>query len=209
MVKSLRSRLFVSYGFLIVMCLIIVGGILGISLVQRMAFARLRAAVVPTALLVRSLGQRGFSLQEVVEQMAEQAQTQGLDIVILTRQGKVLAATNEEWYGRWVSLNRVITSREHGIMEGQIASPKGSRLYFVAWPMRVPVDQTEPFTTMMVALVTTPWHGMRMVLGDLALSFAVASVLAGMISLILAIFIARSISQPVQKIMAATEEIAR
>lgn len=209
MLNSLRSRLIVSYGLLILLCLVIAGVILGISLVQRVAFARLRAAVVPTSLLVRGLGQRGLSPQEIVQQMAEQAEMQGLDIVLLTRQGKVIAATDEEWHGQRVSLNRVVTSREQGILEGRIASLDGSPLYFVAWPMRASADQRQTLTAMLVALATSPWRGMRVVIGDLAQSFVVAGVLAAGISLILTILIARSVSRPLQRITSATEEIAR
>ena len=125
MLRSLRSRLIASYVFLIAICLTIVGVILGVSLLQQVAYARLRAAVVPTALFVHNLQQRGFSPREVIQRMDEQARAQGLDILILSRQGDVLAATGEAWRGQRVSLRQVVASREREIIEGQITSPRG------------------------------------------------------------------------------------
>jgi two-component system OmpR family sensor kinase len=209
MLRSLRSRLIASYVILIAVCLVIVGVILSISLLQRAAYARLRAAVVPTALFVRNLQQRGFSPPEIVQRMDEQVQSQGLDILILSRQGEVLAATDEAWLGSSVPLRKIVTSRERDIIEGQITSPGGTRLYFVAWPMRRPADEGGDSTSALVALVTTPWRGIRAVIVDLTTSFAMASLLAFAISLILAVLIARSISRPLQQVTAATEEIAR
>ncbi|MBC7233910.1 MAG: HAMP domain-containing protein [Chloroflexi bacterium] len=209
MFNSLRSRFIASFMLLIVLCLIMVGVILGVSLMRRMAYARLRAAVVPTALFVRNLSQQGLSPQEIVRRLAEQAQMQALDIVILTRQGKVLAATDEDWRGQQVSLRRIVASKEREIIEGRTSLPGEGTLYFVAWPMRIVAGEGEGPATEMVALVTTPGRGIRVVIGDLAFSFAVASMLAAVISLILAVLIARSISQPLQRLMAATEEIAR
>jgi len=209
MLSSLRSRLIASYALLIILCLVIVGVILGVLLVRQVAYARLRAAVVPTALFVHNLQQRGLLPQEIVQYMAEQAQAQGLDIVILTRQGEVLAATDAGWHGQRVSLHKIMTSRENGTIEGRISSPEGTPLYFVAWLMKRPTDEEENSSPQVVALVTTPWRGMRAVIGDLTFSFAVAGVLAAVISLILAVLVARSISRPLQRVMAATEEIAR
>jgi len=210
MLRSLRSRLIASYVFLIAICLTIVGVILGVSLLQQVAYARLRAAVVPTALFVHNLQQRGFSPREVIQRMDEQARAQGLDILIISRQGDVLAATGEAWRGQRVSLRQVVASREREIIEGQITSPRGTRLYFVAWPMGGPTSEGgDSAPPVLVALVTTPWRGMRAVIGDLAAGFVVASLLASIISLLLAVLIARSISRPLQRVTAATEEIAR
>jgi len=209
MLRSLRSRLIASYVFLIAICLTIVGVILGVSLLQRAAYARLRAAVVPTALFVRNLQQRGLPPQEIVRRMDEQAQAQGLDILIISRQGEVLAATGESWRGQRVSLRKIVTSREGEIVEGRITSPWGTRLYFVAWPMKGMAGEGGNSPPILVALVTTPWRGMRAVIGDLTVGFVVASVLAAVISLLLAVLIARSISRPLQRVTAATEEIAR
>jgi signal transduction histidine kinase len=210
MLRSLRSRLIVSYVLLIVICLVIVGVILGVSLLQQVAYARLRAAVVPTALFVRSLQQRNHTPQEIVRWMDEQAQAQGLDILILSRQGDVLAATDEAWRGQRVPLRKVVVSREGEIVEGRITSPRGGSLYFVAWPMGGPAsaggDSAPP---VLVALATTPWLGMRAVIGDLTVGFVMASLLASIISLLLAVLIARSITRPLQRVTAATEEIAR
>ena len=209
MLRSLRSRLIASYVFLIAICLTIVGVILGVSLLQRAAYARLRAAVVPTALFVRTLQQRGLPPQEIVRRMDEQAQAQGLDILIISHQGEVLAATDESWRGQRVSLRKIVASREGEIVEGRITSPWGTRLYFVAWPMKGTAGEDGNSPPVLVALVTTPWRGMRAVIGDLAVGFVVASVLAAIISLLLAVLIARSISRPLQRVTAATEEIAR
>jgi len=209
MLSGLRSRLIASYVFLIALCLVIVGVILGILLMRRMAYARLRAAVVPTAFFVHNLRQQGLPPQEITRRMAEQTQAQGLDIVILTRQGKVLAATDENWHGQQVSLHKIVTSREREIIEGRITSPQGTSLYFVAWPMRMPAGEGKDSSPEVVALVTTPWRGMRAVMGDLTFSMAVASALAAVVSVILAVLIARSISRPLQIVTAATEEIAR
>jgi two-component system OmpR family sensor kinase len=209
MLRSLRSRLIASYVLLIAICLTIVGVILGVSLLQRTAYARLRAAVVPTTFFVSNLQQRGLSPSEIVQRLDEQAQAQGLDILILSRQGQVLAATDESWRGQRVPMRQILASRERKIIEGQMASPWGTNLYFVAWPTRTPSSEEGDPSLVLVALITTPWRGIRAVIGDLAFSFTVASVLAAVVSLFLAVLIARSISRPLQQVTAATEEIAQ
>lgn len=209
MLSSLRSRLIASYTLLIALCLTIVGVILGVSLLRRVAYARLRAAIVPTALFVRNLQQRELSPREIVQPLSQQAQTQGLDIVILSGQGRVLAATNEEWDGQQVPLGTNVTSREGRILEGRIRSPGGRPLYFVAWPMEASIREEGLLSAEMVALVTTPWRGVRAVMGELVSGFGVASVVAGVLSLILAMLVARSISQPLRRMTVATAEIAR
>ncbi|MDY7041927.1 MAG: HAMP domain-containing sensor histidine kinase [Chloroflexota bacterium] len=209
MLRSLRSRLIASYVLLIAICLVIVGVILGASMLQRAAYARLRAAVVPTTLLVRNLQQRGIPPQDVIRRLDEQVQAQGLDILILSRQGEVMAATDEDWLGQRVSLRQVVSSRERGVMEGRVTAPWGTRLYFVAWPMVEPAGGDLAPRESLVALITTPWGGISAVIGDLTFSFVVASVFAFVISLVLAVIVARSIAKPLQRVTAATEQIAR
>ncbi|MBC7252087.1 MAG: HAMP domain-containing protein [Anaerolineae bacterium] len=212
MLRSLPSRLIASYAFLIFVCLTVVVIVLGISMLQRAAYARLRAAVIPTTFFVRSLHQRGFSPQEIVQRLEEQAQAQGLDVLLISRQGEVLAATDDSWRGQRVPLRKITVSREQNIVEGRLVSPQGSRLYFVARPLTTLTagqEQQGEATPAAVALVTPLWQGIRLVVGDLLFSLAVASLVAAIVSLISAILIARSISRPLQRISAATEEIAR
>lgn len=212
MLRSLPSRLIASYAFLICVCLTIVAIVLGLSMLQRAAYARLRAAVIPTTFFVRSLHQRGFSPREIVQRLEEQAQAQGLDVLLISRQGEVLAATDDSWRGQRVPLRKITVSREQNIVEGRLISPQGSRLYFVARPLTALTtgqeQQGEPAPAV-VALVTPLWQGIRLVVGDLVFSLAVASLVAAVVSLILAILITRSIARPLQRIIVATEEIAR
>ena len=215
--KSLRSRLIISYVFVILVCLVLVGlsSLLLLSRFQaRLVFSGLVDAAVPTALRVYSLLQRGLSPPEIADLLEEQAEKQEVRILLLTPQGKVLADTKDKWSGKQakVTLKEIPKDSRIPYVHGKITTPTGETQLYVALPAtppRIAAEGGETQRPVFVALLASPRRGLRTVLKDIAGYFFQAGLVALAISLILALLIARSIAKPLQRITSAAEEIAR
>lgn len=75
-------------------------------------------------------------------------------------------------------------------------------------PPRLALEDRASRYLVLVALLASPRRGLQTILGDLALRFLQAGLATLAISTILALLIARSIAKPLQRMTAATEEIA-
>ncbi|MGB3905180.1 MAG: hypothetical protein WBB22_09675, partial [Anaerolineae bacterium] len=108
MFNSLRSRLLGSYILIILICLAVTGVVLTILLipqVTRLTYLRLADKSLPTSSYVASLRRQGLGPEEIISRLEELAASQGTRILIVTRDGMVLADTENHWVGRGVDLS--------------------------------------------------------------------------------------------------------
>ena len=219
MLTSLQSRLIASYILIIVICLALVSlaSIFLLSRFQaRLVFSGLVDAAVPTALRVYSLLERSLSPAEIADILKEQAERQEVRILLLTHGGRVLADTKDKWTGKQARIDLTEIPKDartpYPYISGRITPPDGDTQLYVALsatPARVVNGDSEGRQPVYVALLASPRRGFRAVLKDIVSHFLQAGLVALAISIILALLIARSIAKPLQRITAATEEIAR
>jgi two-component system OmpR family sensor kinase len=217
MFTGLRARLIVSYVVIILICLVLVSlaSIFLLSRFQaRLVFSGLVDAAIPTARWVSSLLQRDLTPVEIVKLLEEQAEKQEIRILLLTPKGQVLADTQGNWTGRQaqIDLDKILKDPRTPYAYGRIIIPSGDTQLYVALQatfLRLAAESGESPRPVYVALLASPRRGLRTILEDVAKRFLQAGLVTLVISLILALLIARSIAKPLQRITAATEEIAR
>lgn len=216
MFTSLRARLIVSYIVIILICLVLVGlaSILLLSRFQaKLVFSGLIDAAVPTALRVSSLLQRNLTPVEIAKLLEEQAERQEIRILLLTPRGQVLADTQGDWTGKQakVALDEIPKDPRKPYIYGRITTPSGDPQLYVALqvtPPRLAAESGQSQRRVFVALLASPRRGLRTILKDIASRFLQAGLVTLAISIVLALLIARSIAKPLQRMTAATEEIA-
>jgi len=217
MFTSLRARLIVSYIVIILICLALVS-LASVFLLSRfqatLVYMGLREAAVPTAYQVYRLLQQDLMPEEIVKLLEEQAEKQELRILLLTPRGQVLADTQGNWTGKQakVDLDETLKDPKLPYIRGRLTTPGGDTQLYVALqaaPLRLAAESGESQRSVFVALLTSPRRGFRTILKDIASRFLQAGLVTLLISIILALLIARSVAKPLQRMTAATEEIAR
>ncbi len=215
MLTTLRSRLLGSYVLIIVVCLAITGIALVILLipqVTRLTYLRLLDRSVPTALHVRSLRARGLSPEQIIQTLAEQAANQSTRILIVNPEGTVLADTGDGWEGRGIDLSGQASERADRrlYVQGRLATGEGLFLY-VAVPTQVPprLEGESGPQVWYVVLLSRPRQAIAAFAREIGAGFVLTALVALLVSIGAAFLIARSIAKPLQRVAAATEEIAR
>ncbi len=217
MFTSLRARLIASYIVIILICLILVG-LASFFLLSRfqakLVFSGLVDAAVPTAYRVHGLLQRNLTPVEIADLLQEQAEKQEIRILLITPRGQVLADTQGDWTGKQarVALDEIPKDPKLPYIHGRLTTPGGDTQLYVALPVtppRLAAEDSVSQRRVFVALLASPRRGLRTVLKDVAKRFLQAGLVALAISIILALLIARSVARPLQRMTAATEEIAR
>jgi two-component system OmpR family sensor kinase len=211
---SLRSRLILSYIVVISVCLLSAGLILTVLLrpfQTRLAYINLAAKALPTSRLVRELSRRGLTPEEIGAQLKEQAQEDESRILILTLKGEVLADTEDKLIGQQLRVPTRETRREGQLyLRGQFVTPDGESIIYVALPttfFRSP-EGSGGQQRLMVAVTMARPRALTF-LGDLLVQLLLAGLAAFVISILLAYLIARSIARLLQRIILATEKIAK
>jgi two-component system OmpR family sensor kinase len=214
MFTSLRSRLLGSYILIIVICLAAAGVALTVLLIPqviRLTYLRLLDKSVPTALHVRSLRARGLSPQDIINTLEEQATSQGTRILIVTRDGTVLADTEGGWVRQEVDLlwQRNESEARGLYVEGRLRTREGL-FFYVAVPTGPPLrGEREEASAWYVVLLSPPGRVIASILGDITIGFILTGLVALLVSIGVAFLIARSVAKPLQRITAATEEMAQ
>ncbi len=218
MFTSLRARLIVSYIVIILICLALVG-LASFFLLSRfqakLVFSGLIDAAVPTAFRVNGLLQRDLTPLEIADLLKEQAEKQEIRILLLTPGGQVLADTQDSWTGKQarVALDKIPKDPRTPYAYGRLTTPSGDAQLYVALqatPLRPATESgDESQRSVFVVLLASPRRGLRTIAKDIASRFLQVGLVTLVISIILALLIARSIARPLQRMIVATEEIAR
>ncbi|MEJ2557998.1 MAG: HAMP domain-containing sensor histidine kinase, partial [Anaerolineae bacterium] len=206
MFSTLRARLLFSYVVVILVCLTLTTLTLILiarPLQQRIAIARLSAQVTLTVPRVRTLLERGLSPEQIGERLALASVRQEARLLLLDKQGQVLGDSDGEWVGQQVdevSRTSVGQPRDSGILTG----PDGSRLIYAG---RLIGSET-PGGALWVAAVAPSPRTVGALVGDLGQGLLIAGALALVLSMLLAILIARSVARPLRQMAGAVEAIA-
>jgi len=209
MLSSLRSRLILSYILVIFLCLALAGLALVLLLrgyQTRVILVSLVDRAIPTARRVHDFLKRGIPPEQIGELLREQAEAQRMRIMLLSASGQVLADTEDELKGQTLDLS----SRKWGqALRGEYTTPDGERLFFVAVPIASLRSPPGSGVRPLLVVLAVPRRSMAPLLSDLTSTLLWAGLVALALSIPIALFIAHSIAQPLQRIAQAAESIAK
>ena len=211
---SLRTRLILSYTLIIVLCLGIVAAALTVLLQDyrdRLAMSRLNDMAMPAYVQVRAAAQGRISLDQVWKNLQEQAQETGTYIFLLNHQGNILRAAIPE-NSSWKSLSKMPVRKpppgRAGPYRGTYVTPGGQDFIYVAYSLAGLFTPRSTITPESLVL-GMPRTRASDLWTDIAKPFAWAGLIALVISIIIAIFLARSVYLPIRRVTNAAEEIAQ
>jgi signal transduction histidine kinase len=174
-----------------------------------LAYARLTDAALPMLAHVRALRQQGERPAESIDALRDLAQESGIRFLIVTEpDGKVLADTEGEWVGRNVRPGRFQRDAAPSgpSSRGRLVGPDGARLFYVAFALQE--TRADPPRRVHLVLTIAWIETVRPFLGSLLWSVCLAGATAFALSILLAMWLARSLSRPLQRAAAAAEQVA-
>ncbi len=207
MFNSLRSRLILSYLIVVVLTLCIAGAGLLLFLQgfeNTRLTQRLVAALGPAALQVRSMSIQGDTAQRIVQDIHEQLDDNSWLVLLVNEQRTVLADSRGELTGKKLSINLsvVVNAAPRRFLTGRVELNGRNYAYAAVAVGR----QGEASSSLILAAIPRPFVG---ALEDLAGPLLSAGAIALVVSILIALLLAGSISQPLGKLTRASEEIAR
>jgi two-component system OmpR family sensor kinase len=215
MFSTLRSRLIASYVLVIVICLSVTGIVVGLLVVPqaaRLSYLRLAESALPVALRVLSLRNQGLSAQEIVNDLDQRSAAGSPRILLATADGEVLADSEGAWVGRQVDIpaGQEATPASRVYTQGRLMTRDGLFYYVaVSTTLRGRGGSGLNADAWYVVLLSRPRQAIAEVVTSMSVGFLLTGVAALLVSVGVAFLIARSIAKPLQRVTAATEEIAR
>jgi signal transduction histidine kinase len=204
---SLRTRLILTHVFIILLTLAILAVALAFVLrdyQRQVQLARLGAAVVPLAFQTRAMVQNDVAPREIVTRLQPQVGEVG-NVMLLTDKGFVLADSANNLTNRNIALSPLArTEATRGFFWGQTQARTNARALLYA---AIAAGQLRG-QNVYVALAA-PELPLFQVLDELGVSLLLAGSVTLIVSLLVAILLARSIAKPLSNLSRATEAIAR
>ncbi len=219
MLRSLNSRLLLSYVLVILVCLVLVG--LGLFLFVRLgplwtraAVLRLEAAAQATMPgLLRAGPLKTIPVEYLHDLLAQAAEEQGVRILLLDGGGTVRFDSEQVWEGeRLEGPARALTRQ--GRAEGSFIAPTGDRWAFFGQVLPAPDGAPIPLAgaTPLVVLFVSPQARLAMLgwfVENLLPPLVQAGVVALLLSILLALLISRSVAAPLRQVAGAAQAIAQ
>ncbi|MFC1845925.1 sensor histidine kinase [Chloroflexota bacterium] len=212
---SLRVRLILSFIFIIVLCLAIVAGsllVLSENYRDRVARARLGDIAAPVYFQVQSLARGQVSLDQVWASLNEQSQKTGTAIIILNSQGKVIRQLSPEGRSWRYPANLPESELPGGDANpsyGTYTTSQGQEFLFVAYPLQDLFRSREGAARPQTLILAIPRGDALALWANFTRPLLWAGLIALVVSVIIAVFLARSFYAPIRRITYATQEIAR
>ena len=201
---SLRTRLFMSYVVIIVLCLAIVT--LSVTLLlqgyrDRLAMERLDNVARPVAAQLRSLIQGEVSSSELLGNMAEQAQSNSVYIILGGSDGNIVRQIPPEPGPQQQLLELAAGELPHNIRkatQGTFVTIGGRTFIYAAYPIGR-VSGLGEQTRIQTLVIATSRSGTFAIWASLLRPLLLAGLIALAISLIVAILLARSLHRPIKQ----------
>lgn len=204
---SIRTRLILTYFFVILLTL----GIVAVSLAvilrdyqRQVQLARLGDAVVPLSVQARTLLESGTAPKEIVTRLATQTGNLGT-LLLVNDKGAVLADSTNNFLNRnlrLTPLNRPDNPRS--FVWGTIARPLPGRTLLYAAVSTGPINAQSYYVA-----IAQPEQNVLTLLDEIGLSLGIAGGITLVVSLLVALVLARSIAKPIMRLTQATEAIAQ
>ncbi|MDY6892227.1 MAG: HAMP domain-containing sensor histidine kinase [Chloroflexota bacterium] len=211
---NLRWRLVLSHTLIVVLCLTIIA-VAVIALLQNyryaFAMARLDDMTVPIYVQARALARGEASLNEVWGTLKEQAQETDVHILLVDAEGNIVRQATPQG-----GVRGRLSDLPQGTLPDDLSEPyhgtyrisTGQTIVFVAYPLLLLSDA--PTTSVVEALVLAVPIGNALALWrGFSLPFLWAGLIALAVSIVIAIFLARSIYRPIIRVTDAAGEVAQ
>lgn len=211
---SLRTRLILSHTLIVVLCLGI-ATIATLLLLQdyrnSYAIARLDDMTIPIYIQARSLAQGETSLEEVWANLKKQAQETGVHILLVNDEGNIVrqvSSGEESWTQRVKLPSGGLPSDISEPYHGTYVMPKGQTFIFAAYPL-AGLFGSRNSSVPEVLVLAVPRESALALWTELIDPFLWAGLIALLVSVVIAIFFARSVYRPLQRVTRAAGEVAR
>lgn len=207
---SLRTRLILSYTFVVVLSLGIVGVVV-VAMLQnyrdQLVMTRLDDIAVPIMVQTRSLTRRGVAQQEVWSRLEEQAENTGIIILLTDGEGNVIRQTARSGIPQqhYIEPTKATPTDDEATSRGVYTVPNGQTYIYVAF--RLSTGQTPANSRNLVLSVHRA--GALSVGPSLIRPFLMAGLIALTISIVIALLLARSVYGPVKRVTAAAGRMAQ
>ena len=212
MFTGLRSQLMISFSALLLVCLCIVTitftflFFVWVSLPE-LAFAHLTDAAVPALTTLRSTREPRSGLIESFQVMKDLARERGVRILLLTMpDSTVIADTEGSWTGKQLRLNVPANGGGRPILRGRVRGLDRRWNFYVAIPLQeLPGEQAK---RALLVLTMTLWDTARPVISSMLASVLLSGAIAFVLSILFALWLAGTLSRPLQRAAAAAERVA-
>lgn len=211
---SLRTRLIFSYIFIIVLCL----GIVAVALLawsqqirERQALAQLSAIAKPIYVQFRGLSADRTALSQAWAKIGEQSEETRIVVFLLDEQGNVIRRIVPSAIAQAfpaVFPSSLLPGKDDAQVSGTFYASEKRKFvynaYYISGMFRASPDTVSPAVLMLAA----PCAGTFALWVSLTKPLLWAGLIALVISVIIAFFLARSVYLPVRRVTEAAEEIA-
>ena len=212
MFRSLNSRLLLSYVAVIVVCLVLVG--LGLllfagSLWTRETFWRLEAAAQATLLALRQTGPlETLPTERLRAQVLKAAEEQEMRVLVLDARRTVQFDSEKAWEGEQLDLDEVArTPVAPGRVRGTFLAPTGRR--GGRWIFAGQMVARREGGRQIILFASPRWRMWGWFAENLVPPLVRAGAVALVLSILLALWVSRSVAAPLRRVAAAAEAIAR
>ncbi len=216
MFTGLQSRLMLSFSLLLLVCLCLLTLTFAVLFfvwvgLPKLAYARLMDAAVPTLANLETLRGNGQPVADNVGALRDIARERGLRLLIIAAPaGTVLADTEDEWTGSRVRASLPAPAETASVsasfVRGRMRGPDRSLLFYVAVPVRR--SAPEATRTVYLAWVLRWAEAARPFVSSLLASVLLSGVSAFVLSVLLALWLARSLAGPLRRTAEAAERVA-
>ena len=211
---SLRWRLILSHTLIVVLCLAIVAvAVIGLLQGYRIRFAtsRLDDMTVPIYIQARSLAQNQATLDQVWDSLEQQSEATGVYVLLVDHNRDVV---------RWASPDGTIGARLTKLparalpddltepYHGTYRVPGGQTLVFAAYPL-APLFGPQKANIPEALVLAVPVEGALGLWARFSAPFLWAGLIALVVSVVVAILLARSVYRPIRRVTQAAQEMAR
>ncbi|MCL5076323.1 MAG: HAMP domain-containing histidine kinase [Chloroflexi bacterium] len=214
--RSLRSRLIVSYILIIFLCLFLAGSAFLYLLrdyQQQLALNRLADLSLPVSWQIRILERGGVPPAQISSFLQEQAAVMNVRILLMDAQGLVVEDTQGDLKGRTISIPHGDILRLHP-RTFWTTYQEGSGQSFLL--VTVATQPVSPFNERFVSrspaysvVLAVPQQSVSSAWLELAPSLSLAALVSLAISIVIAWLLSRSIAGPVVEVTRASEEMAK
>ena len=210
---GLRGRLILSFVLVIVICLsIIAGSLLFLSggTLDKLAAARLADMSLPVFVQARTLLRQGVSLDQVWANLDEQSKETGICIFLVDSDGTVIRQTSGS-ENNCALPNLIFPKRAPAgvrTLRGLYTVADGKSYMYVAFPL-AGMWRIKDAAGADWLVLSASRSGTVAILVELARPFVWAGLVALILSIVIAILLARSVYKPIRRVKQAAGEISR
>jgi signal transduction histidine kinase len=215
--RSLRSKLIISYTIVILICLMLAGSAFVLILrdyQRQIRLTQLADMAQPLYNQVRLLEQAGASREQIFGFLQERAAESGTRILLVDPTGLVVEDTNSELTNYRIDLPGGWEPRDRYLAFSVATFERSNRegFIFVAAATRAPAPIIGRIASRLAShriVLAVPEQSLTASWLELAPSLSIAALVSLLVSIGVAAMLSRSISRPIDEITRASEEMAK